>query len=99
MVTTMKTYARIQGGVVVELLHSDQPASALFHPGLTWIDVSGQPNVVAGWTFDGTHFAKPPPVAAPAEAPTIPQILADLAVLKEEMVSLKARVAPPSAQS
>lgn len=96
---TVKTYARIQGGVVVELLRSALPASTLFHTGLAWVDISNQPNVTTGWTFDGTNFTRPAPVAAPAELPTMAQLLADVATLKAELAILKRQVTPAAAHS
>ena len=95
----MKTYARIQDGTVVELLQTSLPISGLFHPGLTWIDISDQPGVAEGWTFDGTQFAKPTTPAAPVELPTMTQVLAALASLNAEVTALKAQVAPPAKHS
>jgi len=97
---TLKTYARIQDGAVAELIHTDASISTLFHPGMTWIDVSGQPTVGEGWTFDGTRFAPAAmPVEQPARLPTMPQILADLASLKAEVAAMKAQVTPPAKNS
>ena len=96
---TLKTYARVQDGIVAELMRTGAVISTLFHPGLTWIDVSGQPTVAEGWTFDGTRFA---PVATPVEPaglPTMPQILADLASLKAEVAAMKAQGTPPGKNS
>ena len=96
---TLKTYARIQDGAVAEVIHTDASISTLFHPGMTWIDVSGQPTVGEGWTFDGTRFA---PAAMPVESaglPTMPQILADLASLKAEVAAMKAQVTPSAKNS
>lgn len=99
MVMTLKTYARIQDGAVAEVIHTDASISTLFHPGMTWIDVSGQPTVGEGWTFDGTRFA---PAAMPVELaglPTMPEILADLASLKAEVAAMKAQVTPSAKNS
>jgi len=96
---TMKTYARIQDGMVAELLRTDAPIGTLFHPGMTWIDVSDQANVAEGWTFDGTRFARAVVPVAPAGLPTMPQVLADLAALKAEVAALKARAVPPAMHS
>ncbi|MFC4431394.1 tail fiber assembly protein [Cupriavidus respiraculi] len=36
----MKTYARIDQGIVVELLHTEGNIAEMFHPDLVWIDVT-----------------------------------------------------------
>lgn len=92
----MKTYARIQDGTVAELLRTDMPIAALFHPGLTWVDVSDQPGVAEGWSFNGTRFEKPIIPATPAGLPTMAQVLADLASLNAEIAALKAQVVHPA---
>lgn len=92
---TPKIYARIQGGVVAEVLHTEAAISTLFHPGIVWVDITGDTKVVEGWTFDGARFA---PAATPVEAvgmPTMPQILAELASLKAEIAAIKAEAPPP----
>lgn len=99
MVTTMKTYARIQNGTVAELLRTDLPISGLFHPGLTWIDISDQPGIGEGWTFDGMRFAKAAVPASPVLIPTMAELLAELASLKAEVATLKAEVLPSTKHS
>lgn len=65
----MPTYARIQDGVVAELYTPLQGVSiaTCFAPGLVWIDVTSQPDVAPGWTYDGSTFA------APVTPPLTPQ--------------------------
>lgn len=65
----MPTYARIQDGIVAELYTPLQGVSiaTCFAPGLVWIDVTSQPNVAPGWTYDGSTFA------APVTPPLTPQ--------------------------
>lgn len=82
----MKTYARVLDGAVVELLRTDDAITTLFHPGLVWIDVSGQPTVKEGWHYDGAHFA--PPAALPAEPPQL-----TLAEIQAQIEALRAQVA------
>ena len=62
----MKTYARIQDGLVAELLKTDGDITSMFNPALVWVDVSSQPNIAEGWHFDGTNFTPPsaPPPAS-----------------------------------
>jgi hypothetical protein len=92
---TPKTYARIQSGVVAEILHTDAAISTLFHSGIVWVDITGETKIVEGWRFDGARFA---PAVAPAVAvgmPTMPQILAELALLKAEIAAIKTGAPPP----
>ncbi|MEJ0020742.1 MAG: hypothetical protein WDN25_30170 [Acetobacteraceae bacterium] len=71
----MPTYARIDGGVVVELFtpppaFAATPIAELFHPDLQWVDVSAlDPQPQPRWTYDGHSFAPP----APPPPPTLQQ--------------------------
>lgn len=51
----MNTYARIEGGFVVERL--DAPELPPFHPSLVWSECS--PDVLVGWLHDGAEYAAP----------------------------------------
>ena len=65
----MKTYARLQDGVVAELLTTEHAIHTLFHPDLTWLDVSNEPTVAPGWRSDGRNVSRPPePPATPETA-------------------------------
>jgi hypothetical protein len=66
----MKTYARIQDGLVAETLKTEGDITSMFNPALVWVDVSSRPDIAEGWQFDGTNFSPPPapPPAAPATA-------------------------------
>lgn len=65
----MKSYARIDDGIVLELFSTDLDITTLFHPDMTWIDISElEVTPAEGWTFDGSIFAEPvPPVPTVAE--------------------------------
>ena len=95
----MKTYARVQEGIVAELLRTELPIAELFHPGLTWVDVSSQLVVAQGWTFDGKRFAKPAAPATPAPMPTMAAVLAELASLRAEVETLKGGAPPVEKRS
>jgi hypothetical protein len=84
----MKTYARIQGGIVAELLRTDGDITAMFHPALVWVDVSSRPEIAEGWSFDGQHFVSPsvPPPVAPV--PTIAELQAQIAALGAQLAAL-----------
>lgn len=84
----MRTYARIQNGLVVELLKTDSDIAKLFPPELVWVDVSGQPNVKDGWRYDGKSFTAPSTVPPAAPLPTIAELQAQLAALNAKMAML-----------
>jgi len=65
-----RTYARMQDGVVAEMLTTQNDISEMFVPSLTWIDVSSTPEVEAGWSFDGARFAAPVVTAPSGTNPT-----------------------------
>lgn len=44
----MKKYARIESGVVMEQIETGGDISAMFPPGLVWIDVTGIDGVSDG---------------------------------------------------
>jgi hypothetical protein len=75
----MNTYARIAGGVVAEIVTTGCNRSTLYHPGLTWMDVTGKTCAV-GDLVKGAAFTPAPPPAAPA-LPTVAELQAELAKL------------------
>lgn len=80
----MKTYARIDGGVVMELFSTDLDITELFHPELVWIDVTDvSPAPQERWLYDGSTFAEPPPPPEPPPAPepTKAELLAQVEAL------------------
>ena len=87
----MKTYARIQDGLVAELLETDGDITSMFSPALIWVDISSLFNVAEGWRYDGTSFEAPsaPPPAAPA--PTIAELQAQIAALGVQIAALVAK--------
>ena len=84
----MKTYARVENRVVVEIVTTAENIGLLFHPSLNWVDVTGQA-VQVGWVQgeNGT-FALPPPVAATLATPSMAELLNDLAALKAQVAQL-----------
>ncbi|HEX3350121.1 MAG TPA: hypothetical protein VHS58_18685 [Acetobacteraceae bacterium] len=84
-----KTCARLEGGAVLELLHTDKDVTELFHPSLRWVDVTGS-SVQVGWVQSGATFAPPPqPEATPAASqPTLAQLQAELAQLSAQVAAL-----------
>jgi hypothetical protein len=89
--TSMKTYARIQDGLVAELLQTDGDITSLFNPALTWVDVSSQSDIAEGWHFDGTNFTPPPPPPPPAPGPTIAELQTQLAALSAQLAELSGK--------
>ncbi len=83
----MKTYARIQDHAVAELFTTDGDMSELFSPALVWVDVTGIQGVSEGCLYDGSTFAPPKPVAAPA-APSLAELQAQLQALALQIAAL-----------
>lgn len=71
----MTEYARIEAGMVVEKFSPPEGVliATCFVPSLIWVACG--PEVLQGWTYDGTTFAAPVPVPPPE--PTSDQILAE----------------------
>jgi len=87
----MRTYARIQDGVVSELLKTASDITAMFHPSLVWVDVSSKTEVREGWRFDGKEFSEPAQAAKPAAGPTIAELQAQLLLLEAKLATLSAK--------
>ena len=83
----MKLYGRIQNGVVAELVSTDSAISTMFHPGLVWVDLTGQPGVAPGWLWNGNQAS--PPAASAAVMVASPATLAEL---QSQISSLQARL-------
>ncbi len=86
----MKTFARLQDGLVVELVTTEQPIHMLFHPDMVWLDVSGEPAVTTGWLSDGRTLSRPP-VPEAVLSPTLNPV-AELAEIRSALATLQARV-------
>lgn len=63
----MRTFARIDRGVVAELFTTACNIGELFNPALLWMDVTETPEVGVGWLHDGTKFRAP-------DSPTVPPL-------------------------
>lgn len=55
----MKNYARIEGGVVVELFATDGDIAEMFHPDMVWVEIPTGEEVTCGWTYAGGTFSAP----------------------------------------
>ncbi len=84
----MKTYARVQDGLVAELLKTDGDITSMFSPSLVWVDVSSQPNIAEGWNFDGTNFTPPSPPPPQSPVPTIADLQAQIAAISAQLATL-----------
>ena len=84
----MRTYARIQNGIVAEVLKTDGDITCMFNPALVWVDVSSQVDVTEGWHFDGTNFTAPATQHTSAQTPSIAELQAQLATLSAQIAAL-----------
>lgn len=85
----MKTYARIQDGVVVELLSIDVDITDRYHPALIWLDVTSVVSIAPGWQKSALGFL-PPPAPPPVAVPTLAQLKAQLATIGAQLATLTA---------
>ena len=87
----MRTYARVQDGVVSEILETDLDITQLFVPTLVWVDISSQPGIRDGWRHDGKGFIPPctPPWAP--QVPTVLELQAQLAILSAQIIALSGK--------
>jgi hypothetical protein len=86
----MRTYARIQNGIVAEVLKTDGDITRMFNPALVWVDVSSRADVIEGWHFDGSNFTAPTTNHTSAQAPSIAELQAQLAALSAQIAALRA---------
>ena len=89
----MRTYARIEGSAVVEIIRTDLGIEALYHPGIAWTDVTDMAGVTEGWRDrDGTLL--PPQLKAsvePVTAPSLEEIAGRIDALHAELLLLTER--------
>jgi hypothetical protein len=82
----MKSYARIEGDTVAEVVTTAADIATLFHPGLRWVDVTDR-EVATGDLLQDGAFVHPQPPAAPA-APTLAALQAEIARLGVALAAL-----------
>jgi hypothetical protein len=87
----MRTYARVQDGVVAELLKTSSDVTQMFHPSLVWVDVSSNAAIREGWHFDGKEFSGPPQPSEPASGSTLADLQAQLVLLEAKFAALSAK--------
>lgn len=83
----MTKHARIEKGIVCEVIETDHPIAALYHPDLLWIEIDGSQDVVPGWVMRLDGFSPPDPVPVPESASQ-----PDLAQLLHRLTSLESRL-------
>ena len=87
----MKTFARIEHNVVVELLSTATDPATLFNAGLHWMEVT-TPGTQIGWTVAASGFTAP--AAAARAAPlslSLVQLQAELNALIEKFAAFTAK--------
>jgi len=87
----MRTYARIQDGVVAELLKTGSDITKMFSPSLVWVDVTSQTQVKDGWHFDGKEFTPPPAVSQLAQALTLSELQSQINALQAKLATIANR--------
>lgn len=92
----MTMYARVEQGVVRELLETDQRIEELYHPDLLWVDIQDTPDVRPGWIVGHEGFAPPAPeeIAAVAQPIDIAELTRRVDELREQI-----RILTPAAIS
>ncbi|WP_407733297.1 tail fiber assembly protein [Pseudomonas citronellolis] len=60
----MKSYARIDAGVVAELFATDGDIAEMFHPDLVWVEIPDGVSPEQGWSYADGQFTPPPPPSA-----------------------------------
>jgi hypothetical protein len=55
----MRIFARIENGIVAELLATEHDIATMFHPALHWVEATHVNGVAPGWRHDGTNFTAP----------------------------------------
>jgi hypothetical protein len=84
----MNSYARVAESVVREIVTTESDITTLFHPSLTWVNVTGSP-VRVGWieAADGGFVAPPPPQLVPMP-PRLADLVAQIAEIQEKLTLL-----------
>lgn len=85
----MQIYARIQNGLVMEILKTDQAVESLFHPELVWVSVPEGQIPVQGSQYDGKEFYCKFEAIQVDETPNLHGIMVTLASIQEQLVALK----------
>ena len=89
----IRRLARIDAGVVVEILEAKLDPSQLFHSSLQFIDVTDQTTVGLNWRYDGSVFT--PPIAVPLVTPSVPamsDLKAQIDLLSEQFALLSEKI-------
>lgn len=67
----MTMYARVEQGVVREIVETDQRIEELYHPDLLWVGIQDTPDVRPGWIVWHDGFAPPEPEEIAPGAPPV----------------------------
>ncbi len=84
----MTNYARIQAGLVVEIIDTDQPIDEMYHPDIAASILEVEDDVEVGWSYAEADGFKAPTGAAPT--PTPEQIRAAMPALSPRQFWLAA---------
>lgn len=78
----MKTYARIENGVVVEIFRTAGDITQMFHPDFKWVEVPDGIEVEERWAFQAGVFSPP----APPQSTRADEIKARLVAIDAERI-------------
>ncbi|MGI4801648.1 MAG: hypothetical protein ACRYG8_47990 [Janthinobacterium lividum] len=80
-------YARVEQGIVREILETNQRIEELYHPDLLWVDIQDKPDVRPGWIVGHEGFAPPEPEEVAPVAPPV-----DIAELMRRVDELREQI-------
>ena len=83
----MTMYARVERGVVCELVETDRRIEDLYHPDLLWADIQDMQGVCPGWVVTQEGFSPPEPEKVAAATPTV-----DIAELVRQVNELREQI-------
>lgn len=83
----MTAYARVERGVVRELMETDQRIEDLYHPDLLWVGIRNTPGICPGWVVGPEGFVPPEPETVATATPVI-----DVAELGRQVDELREQI-------
>lgn len=82
----MRIFARIENETVQELLQTEHDVRTLFHPALSWMDVTDVTGIASSWRYAAGAFSAPPR-NEPPQQPSLADLQARLAELQQQIAA------------